>query len=215
MFCGLFYCIIRFMKNIRLYGQKPYSVAVIHGGPGAPGSMAPVANGLKEKYGVIEPLQSADSVDGQIRGTLQHSLMEYDAPFILIGHSWGAWLVWMLAAKYPKMVRHIILVGSGPFDEKYTCDMMKTRLENLADTEREKAEELLSKMNIAKLSEDEFSILGQLMSKSDAYCESNSLCTKKIRCLPCRIFMKASGRRRQALGEEASCLIWQMILNAK
>jgi hypothetical protein len=30
------------MNNPRKYGSKPYKVAVIHGGPGAPGEMAPL-----------------------------------------------------------------------------------------------------------------------------------------------------------------------------
>ena len=113
MYRRLFYCIMFFMENIRIYGKEPYKVVLIHGGPGAPGEMAPVANALKERYGVLEPLQSKDSVEGQVR-KLHEQLYGYDAPFILIGHSWGAWLAWIYAATYPKMVRHIILVGSGP-----------------------------------------------------------------------------------------------------
>ena len=31
------------MKNLKVYGNAPFNVAVIHGGPGAPGEMAPVA----------------------------------------------------------------------------------------------------------------------------------------------------------------------------
>jgi hypothetical protein len=31
------------MKTIRRYGNSPFSVAVVHGGPGALGEMAPVA----------------------------------------------------------------------------------------------------------------------------------------------------------------------------
>ena len=30
------------MKNLRKYEKSPFNVAVIHGGPGAPGEMAPV-----------------------------------------------------------------------------------------------------------------------------------------------------------------------------
>jgi len=29
------------MKSLRCYGKAPYQVAVIHGGPGAPGEMTP------------------------------------------------------------------------------------------------------------------------------------------------------------------------------
>ncbi len=31
------------MKNLRTYGAAPFGIAVVHGGPGAPGQMAPVA----------------------------------------------------------------------------------------------------------------------------------------------------------------------------
>ncbi len=46
------------MTNIRKYGNPPFSVAVIHGGPGAPGEMAPVARELSSRWGVLEPLQT-------------------------------------------------------------------------------------------------------------------------------------------------------------
>jgi len=29
------------MENLRKYGKSPFSVAVVHGGPGAPGEMPP------------------------------------------------------------------------------------------------------------------------------------------------------------------------------
>ena len=54
------------MKNLRTYGDPPFNVAVLHGGPGAPGQMAPVARELSSKWGVLEPLQTATSLGGQI-----------------------------------------------------------------------------------------------------------------------------------------------------
>ncbi len=54
------------MKNLRIYGKAPYNVAVIHGGPGAPGEMAPVSRELASGWGVLEPLQTAESLEGQI-----------------------------------------------------------------------------------------------------------------------------------------------------
>ena len=53
-------------NNFRIYGKPPFSVAVVHGGPGAPGEMKPVAEELSKNFGVIEPLQTASSVEGQI-----------------------------------------------------------------------------------------------------------------------------------------------------
>jgi hypothetical protein len=37
------------MKNLRKYGKAPFSLAVIHGGPGAPGEMATVARELESR----------------------------------------------------------------------------------------------------------------------------------------------------------------------
>lgn len=43
------------MKNLRKYANEPFKIAVIHGGPGAPGEMAPVARELSSVRGVLEP----------------------------------------------------------------------------------------------------------------------------------------------------------------
>lgn len=54
------------MKNLRCYGKAPYRVAVIHGGPGAPGEMAPVARELSSLCGILEPLQTKTTIQGQL-----------------------------------------------------------------------------------------------------------------------------------------------------
>ena len=54
------------LRNLRRYGKAPFNVAVIHGGPGAVGEMAPVARELASGWGVLEPLQTATSLEGQI-----------------------------------------------------------------------------------------------------------------------------------------------------
>ena len=54
------------MQNLRTYGKAPYHIALIHGGPGGAGEMAPVAQHLSKKDGVLEPLQTALSFAGQI-----------------------------------------------------------------------------------------------------------------------------------------------------
>ncbi len=65
------------MKNLRTYGNPPFSVAVLHGGPEAPGQMAPIARELSSKWGVLEPLQTATSLEGQIKE--MHSIKVYGA----------------------------------------------------------------------------------------------------------------------------------------
>lgn len=55
------------MNNPRIYGRARFTVAVIHGGQGAPGEMAAVARELATTRGISEPLQTASTVDGQIQ----------------------------------------------------------------------------------------------------------------------------------------------------
>lgn len=159
------------MINLRKYGKSPYSVAVIHGGPGATGEMEPVAQELSKNFGVLEPLQTKDSIDGQIE-ELKNVLEENASlPVTLIGHSWGAWLSWIFAAKYPAFVKKIILVSSGPFEEKYVNEIMETRLRHLDKKEQKEAKVLLDLFNNSKEKSDEekFSRFGELMEKADSY----------------------------------------------
>lgn len=51
--------------TVRVHGKKPYRAVVVHGGPGAIGSAAGLAKGLAEYCGVMEPLQSEHTVNGQ------------------------------------------------------------------------------------------------------------------------------------------------------
>src|SRR5258708_22341688 len=115
------------LQNLRLYGQPPFTVAVLHGGPGAPGTMAPVARELAAEWGVLEPLQTADSLDGQVE-ELRAALGERaDLPVTLIGSSWGAMLGYIFAARYPAHVRRLIFVGSGVYEARHPARIEQTR----------------------------------------------------------------------------------------
>jgi len=124
------------MESFRTHGKPPYCIAVLHGGPGAPGEMAPVAQELSGRYGVIEPLQSGTSIEGQVK-ELKEILDEIGSPPItMIGWSFGAWLGFIFAASYPSMLRKLIMIGSGPFGEEYASGIMETRMERLSEKER-------------------------------------------------------------------------------
>lgn len=159
------------MRNLRKYGDVPFTVAVIHGGPGAAGEMAPVARELSSICGILEPLQTAISVQGQIQELQEVLQTNANLPVTLIGYSWGAWLSYMLAAQYPELVGKLILVSSGAFEEKYILDLMKIRLSRLSETEREKACKLIEMINDPKVKckDSDFGQFGALMSKSDTY----------------------------------------------
>ncbi len=161
------------MENLRKYGDAPYNVVVIHGGPGAPGEMLPVAEKLSSDYGILEPFQTKNSIEGQVN-ELKFILDENSSnPATLIGWSWGAWLAFIFTAKYPKYVKKLILVGSGPFEEGYARAIMKTRLSRLTEGENRKFNSLMeslknpSSKNIEILMKD----FGKLISKADSYQE--------------------------------------------
>jgi pimeloyl-ACP methyl ester carboxylesterase len=159
------------MKNLRTYGKAPFNVAVIHGGPGAAGEMAPVARELASGWGVLEPLQTATSLQGQIEELRSVLENKADLPIFLAGFSWGAWLSYMVAAHYPALAKKLILIGSGPFEEKYATEIQETRLNRLSEEERIEVESLLEILDnpAAKEKKTAFARFGALFSKADAY----------------------------------------------
>lgn len=157
--------------NLRRYGDAPFSVAVIHGGPGAAGEMAPVAKELSLVCGVLEPLQTATSIEGQIQ-ELQAVLGNHaHLPITLIGHSWGAWLGLLFAAHCPLFVKRLVMVGSGPFEEEYASGIMDTRLQRLDEQEQRLALSLMESLNKSDGRDKKATLtqFGKLMSKADAY----------------------------------------------
>lgn len=158
-------------ENLRKYGSAPYRIAVIHGGPGAPGEMAPVARELASDRGVLEPLQTADTLEGQVeelKGVLEKKA---DLPVTLIGYSWGAWLGLLVAARQPTLVERLIMVSSGPFEERYARDIMNTRLNRLTQPEQIEMSALMERLG-DPTNEDKDTIMarmGELISKADSY----------------------------------------------
>jgi pimeloyl-ACP methyl ester carboxylesterase len=159
------------MRNVRKYGTAPFTVAVIHGGPGAPGELAPVARELADRCGVLEPLQTAPSLDGQVHElqTIVHDNSEL--PLTLIGWSWGAGLGFILTARYPALVKKLILIGSGPFEAKYAATIMQTRLHRLSAAERVEVRSLMAILNDPTIEDKNTPMarLGTLLAKADAY----------------------------------------------
>jgi pimeloyl-ACP methyl ester carboxylesterase len=159
------------MQNLRKYGKAPFNVAVIHGGPGAAGEMAPVGRELASKWGVLEPLQTATSLEGQVEELKDVIEGNGDIPVTLIGFSWGAWLSYIAAAYHPSFVKKLILVGSGPFEEKYAERIRETRFERLSKEKRGEVESLIEVLDNPG-DEDKrsaFARFGELLSKADVY----------------------------------------------
>ena len=105
------------IENPRKYGHAPFGVAVIHGCPGAPGGMAPVARELSALWGILEPLQNATSFEGQILELKSALERHADVPAALVGWSYGTALSCCLAADFPRLVGKLVLVSCAPFDQ--------------------------------------------------------------------------------------------------
>jgi pimeloyl-ACP methyl ester carboxylesterase len=130
------------VNNLRSYGKAPYRIAVLHGGPGAPGEMAPVARELARERGVLEPLQTADSLEGQVQELREVLETHAKLPVTLIGWSWGAWLGYILTARYPALVRKLILVGCPPFEDRYVARIQSTRMGRLTKDQTRELEDI-------------------------------------------------------------------------
>ena len=124
------------MANFRTYGAQPYDLVLLHGGPGAAGAMAPVAGRLAISFGVLEPLMLSLSINEQLEDLNSTIINNSSMPLFFIGHSWGAWLCILYAAKFPDMVKKIVMIGAPPFEEKYTHMVNETRLSRLNDKEK-------------------------------------------------------------------------------
>lgn len=159
------------MDNPRMYGVAPYTVAVVHGGPGAPGTMAPVARELASHWGVLEPLQTATSLDGQIEELGEALNKHGDLPVTLIGSSWGAMLGFLLAARHPALVRKLILVGSGVYEERYAAGIEQTRLDRLSEDARVQAHALMAAVSDPTVADKSasFGRLGAMFTGTDTY----------------------------------------------
>jgi pimeloyl-ACP methyl ester carboxylesterase len=133
-------------------------VVVLHGGPGAPGSAAPVARALSARgIGALEPLQVAPSIEGQLDELSDVVLGRSEPPVVLVGWSWGAWLALLFAERDPSLVRKAVLVGSGPFEHRYAAEIRATRLSRLTEDER------------VEYGRGNLSSLARLSAKADAY----------------------------------------------
>ena len=159
------------MHNFRKYGIAPCTVAIVHGGPGAPGDVAPVARDLSSTYGVLEPLQTKSTLKGQIKELTSVLKDNASLPITLIGHSWGAMLSFIITAQTPSLVKKLILIGSGVFEERYAADIMNVRLNRITDDEKKALSSMLSQLNNPAVKDKNlvFEKFGKLIAKADSY----------------------------------------------
>ena len=172
------------MMNVRTYGQSEIDIVVLHGGPGAPGYMAPVARELGKKFGVLEPLQTMSSLKAQIK-ELDEQITKYcNKPICLIGSSWGATLALLYASEYTDKVSKIILIGSCVYDAKTSKDVNAIRLNRMSEDTKTRFNDLSDKMK--QCSDKDKNLFFQKLA--DCFFESDTFdpITKNLEIIACQ-----------------------------
>lgn len=156
---------------LRSYGSPPYRVALLHGGPGAPGTMGPLAEMLAPHVSVLEPLQSERSIEGLLKELCGVLEAEADLPVILAGSSWGAMFGFMYAASHPEHVHELIMIGSGPLEESYAEEIRPTRVSRLSPGKQERVRRILGLLETIDPDQQESYLweLSDLFNEADAF----------------------------------------------
>jgi len=153
---------------VRLYGNAPFKAVVIHGGPGAVGSMKGVAQELSMRtgLGVIEPLQNGNSISALVEQLCQQLHENYSGKIVLMGHSWGAWLTALFAAAHPEMTKHVILVGCPPLEDKFVPEIGRFRRENLNADDAE----IFRRVVENRAADGDLAHMPQILDHADNFC---------------------------------------------
>ena len=92
-------------------------------------------------------------------------------PVVIVGYSWGAWIAYIFAARYPEMVKKIILVSAGPFEQKYYPLLEKNRESRMNAREKQESQKIFEKLFSAEknLQNELVERLGKLYEKVDGF----------------------------------------------
>ena len=134
--------------------------------------MAEVADELsKTSCSILEPQQTALSIDGQVDELCEVLKKHSVVPVILIGHSWGAWLIFIIASLHPELVEKLILVSSGPFEAKYATGLGVTRKGRLSDAEKSEMNKLwkIIQTSTEQNNDKLLTRVGEIVGKADTY----------------------------------------------
>lgn len=158
-------------NTVRLYGRPPYRVVLVHGGPGGAGEMSPLARRLAPRVAVVEAMQTKLSIAELIEELRAQVAVHAQAPAVLVGHSWGAWLCLLFAAKHPAMVERLVLISSGVLEDRYAETLRATQAARLTDAERTEMARLQRLLDDPRTAEKGalFSRFAHLYDKTENY----------------------------------------------
>lgn len=156
---------------VRLYGRSPCKIVLVHGGPGAIGSLKGFAGELAElsQTGVVEAIQSKHSIAGLIEELHDQIRDNCSGRITLAGHSWGAWLAALLAEKYEELAEQVVLIGCPPLEDTYVSEINARRCQNLSKEDRAIFQRLMDN----RATDGDMEKLPAILEKSDNYCPEN------------------------------------------
>ena len=133
--------------------------------------MSPLARRLETRLSLIEAMQTEHSIAALIEELSEQIAAHAEAPVVLVGHSWGAWLCLLFAARHPERVARLVLISSGVLEDRYATMLRATQRERLSEAERAEMaslEGMLDDPNVA----DKVSLFdryGHLFDKTENY----------------------------------------------
>ncbi|MCU0282094.1 MAG: alpha/beta hydrolase [Acidimicrobiia bacterium] len=147
---------------VRCYGEKGPVVALLHGGPGAPGDMALLARALPG-FRVLEPLQRrSGGAPLTVAGHVADLASVLPPAAALVGWSWGAMLALSFAAAHPGRVRSLALIGCGTYDSATRAAYERALASRLGEEGRRRADGLRREMDATASDEERERLLGDL-----------------------------------------------------
>ena len=157
--------------NFRKFGPPPHTLVLVHGGPGAAGSLGALARELSRTTGVIDAYQTGYNIPSLLEELHAIITRHASTPVVLLGHSWGAWLSLLFAGRHSPLVRKLILVASAPLEDKYVPGILETRMNRLDKKEREKFTELARRLELPETDDRDqlFLELACILRKADAF----------------------------------------------
>lgn len=156
--------------TINTYGSAGPRVLFLHGGPGAAGYMAPVAERMADGFRTVEPLQRRSGGEpltvARHVADLREVVARYseDGPPSLAGHSWGAMLALAYAAEHPGTVRSLTLVGCGSFDRASRARMREVLDGRMTPELAAMLRHLQENSPGGSLTDEQFSEMGRLIT---------------------------------------------------
>ena len=156
--------------EVRQYGNSGPLVVLLHGGPGAPGEMAPVARYLSGRFRALEPLQRASGLTrltvAQHIADLHNVLKQtrQTETIRLVGFSWGAMLALTYAARHYENIDRVILIGCGTFDEHSRQDYRDNMDINTTNDDRKRITKIEARLRAEKKQNKRDKLFGELGS---------------------------------------------------